>query len=361
MTNPLLFVFGLWLVGATAGLAATITIDFNGFPFTVGGQVTGPGLDNPISMPPFAKTAVLDDLQAGPTYRVDFFHDDTSDGASDFDFVVAADGKGVASVALGDGAYQGLDGFKPGDRMLKLKTFAITVNANSGQTGPYYIPGLTEALPPDSGPQKFTVIPGHYRVDNLSNTAGGLEDYKFVINGDGQLAPGGPLIPGIVLPPVGSPAVLAFTDSREFAEFTGTEIRPRSVRVRFKVEMAGPMQYNPSQPVTNVVVDGTVVELDMLMPVGGGGLNVWAFGTNTVNGGTVVKPDGQPDVGTRRENDYLFNPLLGYDRTKQQFYFVTTRGPSQTVTGETKGLADDGVTPLQAKVTATITAPPPSR
>jgi hypothetical protein len=354
MMTRFLAMFAIAALCRTAGFAATVTIDFNGYPCAVGGQVTGPGLENPIPIPEFATKVVLTNLQADQTYNVDLFSDDggvLAKGSGDFAFVVAADDHGVASVGLGGGVYQMVDGFKPGDTTLKLRTFGITFNANAGLTASYYIPGLTNAMPTDSGPQKFTVVPGNYRVDNLANTAAGLEDYGFVVTGDGQV------VPAVISPPVGSPVAVAFTDSREFAEFTGAEIKPRSVRVQFRLETAGPMQYHPSGPATNVVVNGAVAEFDLLMPVGGGGVNLWGFGTNSVSGGTAVKPDGQTDVGTKRDNDYLFNPLLRYDQAKRQFYFVTTTGPSQTVTSEAEGLADDGVTPLKAKVSATIAAP----
>jgi len=354
MTTRFLAILSTLLLSAITGFPATITLDFNGFPCTTGGQVTGPGLEDPIQIPPNAKTIVLEQLQAEQTYYVDFFHDagpTTAAGSGDFSFVVAADGQGVESVGLGGGVYQMVDGFKAGDRTLTLKTYTITFNANAGQTGSYYIPGLIDMTPVDSGPQRFTVIPGNYRVDNLFNTFEGLEDYEFAINDKGTP------VPTILTRPDGAPGPVAILDSKEFAEFSATEINPRSVRVHFRVECGGPLQYHATHPATNIVADASAAEGDILLPVGGGGVNVWAFGTNTVSGGTVVNPNGLPDIGTQRENDYLFQPLLRYDLSKQQFYFVTTEGPSQTVTGEADGLADDGVTPIKAKVSMTIAAP----
>jgi hypothetical protein len=72
--------------------------------------------------------------------------------------------------------------------------------------------------------------------------------------------------------------------------------------------------------------------------------------------GNLIKPDGSPEKGTRRENDYYFYPLLRFDLTRKQFYFLTTDGAAPVATSEAEGVADDG-TPLTANVIATSPAP----
>jgi len=340
---------------AVAASAATVTLDLNGFANTLGGQVTGPGLASPIPIPPGAQRVVLEDLQAEQTYQVDFFHDQggvlAERGSGDFTFLVAADGQGVDSVGLGGGRFPMVDGFKEGDRTLKLKTWTILYNANSAQTGEYYIHGLIGplVLKPGSGPQQVVAIPGNYIVDNLYNSNAGREDFIFVVDAGGNVRP-------TVLPPLmeNEPESVSFRTSEEHAEFIDNEVRPRAVPVHFHVEATDYPRYHTSHPATNVVANGGTVDLDLLMPVGGGGLNIWWFGANEVTGGTLVRPDGRPALGTTRNNDFYFRPLLRYDLAKKMFYFVTTEGPSQTVTGEAQGFAEDQTTPFAVKVIATI-------
>lgn len=335
--------------------AATVTLDLNGFPNRTGGQVTGPGLDTPIPIPAGEQKVVLSNLQSGATYQVDFFHNSLDSehpayGSSDCNFVVANDGKGIESVGLGGGVHSMVDGFQRGDTTLKLKTFPILYNANSAQTGSYYIHGLMDAhtLPANSGPQKLVAIPGTYRVDNLYNSNGGREDFTFVVTAEGKVGPVEMSVPADV-----PPTAVIFRASDEYAEFSGAEVRPRATIVHIKIEASAPVQFNPTHTVTNVAVEGGTVDLDMPMLIGGGGLNLWNFGTNIVTGGNLITPDGAPEKGMKRDNDYYFYPLLRFDPSKKEFYFLTTEGASQTATGEAEGVADDG-SPLKAKVTATI-------
>jgi len=343
------------MVWTAAASAATVILDCNGFPNRSGGQVTGPGLDAPISLPAGVQKVTLANLQSGATYDVDFFHnaldaDHPTQGSSDFNFVVAADGKGVESVGLGGGVFSMVADFKRGDSTLKLKTFPILYNANSAQTGSYYILGLIDAhtLPENSSPQKLLAIPGAYRVDNLYNSNGGKEDFTFVVNAEGKVGPA-----ESSLPPDAKSTSVIFRSSEEFAEFNGAEVRPRATTVHIKIEASAAVNFNPTHGVTNVVAIAGTVDLDIPMAVGGGGLNLWSFGTNTVTGGNLITPDGDPEKGIKRDNDYFFYPLLRFDLDKKQFYFLTTEGATQTAIGEAEGAADDG-SPLKAKVTATI-------
>jgi hypothetical protein len=349
----------LSLSGALAASAANVILDCNGFPNRVGGQVRGPGLETPALIPAGAQKVLLENLQAGQTYQVDFYHDTGGPvpdrGSSDFTFVVAADGQGVAAVGLGGGRFPMVENFQPGDRVLKLLTFPIVYNANSGQTASYFIHGLNDPnqLPENGGPQKFIVIPGNYTVDNTANAAAGLEDFGFLVDAGGNVHPA-PKAP----PPAGTPASVTFRASDEYAEFRGTEIWPRAVQVHFKVHSAQPLLYAATQPATNVVTTAAGFELDLRLPVGGGGLNLWTFGRHWVSGGNVVLPDGKPALGVKRDNDCCFYPLLRYDLAQKEFYFVTTDGPRPSVTGEAEGVADDGTTPLKVRVTATIVPGP---
>src|SRR5438034_699364 len=81
-----------------------ITIDMNGFPNRTRGQVTGPGIDTPIELKAGEEKVVLEKLQPGATYGVDFFHNSGED-SSDFTITINAAGTGVEAVSLGGEKY----------------------------------------------------------------------------------------------------------------------------------------------------------------------------------------------------------------------------------------------------------------
>jgi len=343
---------GLVVMLAAGALAGAVTLDMNGFPNAAGGQVTGPGLEKPIVLPPKQQQVTLDGLQGGATYGVDFFHN-SGPGSSDFQFTMNAAGTGVASVAYSDEKIQVLDGFTAGQAALKLKTFPIIYNANGGQTGVYFIQGLCEAykVPADGAPLKLTAVPGYYPVDNLSNSGGGNEDFAFAVDSEGK-------VKGWESTYVVGKDEVRKRNADEYAEFKDNAVSLRTAKVHFLIVASGNVNWHGTHKVGEVTGTAPVYEFDMPMTVGAGGLNIWSFGTWEVTGGDTVLFDGKPATGTKGENDYHFYPTLRYNLEKKAFYFETLHGPDTTTIGEAKGSYDGGDTPLSVKVTATIVPEP---
>jgi len=347
-----LIICAMALLLAGGALAGTVTLDMNGFPNITGGQVTGPGLEKAIPLPPKQQQVTLDGLQAGATYAVDFFHN-SGPGSSDFQFTMNAAGIGVVSVIYNDEKIQVLDGFTAGQAILTLKTFPIVYNANGGQTGQYFIQGLTEAytLPADGAPQRLIAVPGCYPVDNLCNTGGGNEDYAFAVDSEGKVSGW----ESIYI--VGKDEVRK-RNADEYAEFKDNAVSPRAAKVHFRIEASGNVNWHPTHKPGEVAGAAPVYEFDMPMTVGSGGLNIWSFGTWEVTGGDAVLFDGKPATGAKGDNDYHFLPILRYNLEKKAFYFETLHGPDTTTIGEAKGAYDGGDAPLSVKVTATIVPEP---
>ncbi len=321
---------------AVTARAAKITIDMNGFPDASGGAVSGPGLEKSIPLPAGEQKVVLENLQNSQTYQVDFFHN-SGPGSSDFTFTVNAAGTGVDAVTLGgDGFAPMVTGFKPGDNTLKLNTHAITYNENGGQTGPYYIHGLTAPLKSDSPPQKFAAVPGSYHVDNLYNSGDGNEDYNFIVDANGKVSADPKYAP--------------------YAQLDGSSVKPRAVLVHFRLEGSAPISYHTTQTAGSAKSEGTVFEFDMPMTIGSSGVNVWSFGKFKVTKGDATRPDDTPLEGATRDNDFYFYPRVLYTE-KDGFVFKTTSGTAKTVTAEAEGTFDDGTTPLTVKASATIVKP----
>lgn len=330
-----LLVTAMALVWSSAGFAADITLDLAGFPNKTGGQVTGTDLEKPIPTEPNKQSIKLNNLKPGGTYSVDFFHNSGVKGA-DFTFVVNPAGTGIESITPVSSEVKIFKGFKPGDSTITLVTFPIIYNANSGQVGGFFVHGLCDQLPAESGPQTFKALPGRYTVDNLTNHAAGTEDFAFMVGNDGKPEP--------------------VDGSAEYLTFDGNKINIRATNVRFKIEASNPINYHPTHKPVNPPEPGTqdnVYEMDILTPVGGAGVNVWTFGNNKVEAGTALKPDGTKFLGTESGNDFVFAPRLRYSEA-DGFYFETTEGKSKSVWAESLGTNDDAVSALKVKVTATI-------
>jgi len=339
-------VLSLVLAMASSASAATVTLDFNGFPNLVAGQVGGPGLEAPIPLPAKAAKVEMVGLQAGGVYSVDFFHN-SGENSSDFSFTINDAGTGVSEVSLGGGKHKMVTGFQRDATVLKLATFDVNFNSNSGQTGDYYIQGAVGAgsIGQSSKPQTIKVIPGYYAVDNLYNTNGGEEDFAFIVDDHGKLSAVG----------IGD----------EFVTFDGNKVKPRAAQVHFKITASAPINYHPSHPTTEAVVKDNVYEFDMDLPVGGGGINVWSFGENTVAKSNLTlaettKEDGTKVVnkheGVKSANDFLFFPRLRYDAQLKTFYFQTPDPlvHAETATAEATGTFDGGETALTVKVEAKV-------
>ena len=328
--------------------AATVTIDFNGFPNLRGGQVSGPGLEaGPIPLPAKADKVELKGLQAGGTYGVDFFHN-AGENSSDFLFTVNAAGTGVDEVTAGGGQFEMLTGFTRGANVLKLATFDVVYNSNLGQAGDYFISAAIGPQGQNSKPQTLKLIPGYYPVDNLYNTNGGEEDFAFIVDAKGKVQPVG--------------------IAEEFAVFEGNQIKPRAALVHFKISASLPVNYHASHPTTEAVIKDNVYEFDMAMPVGGGGVNVWTFGECTVTNSNVtlantIKEDGtvvsNKLEGWKGANDFPFYPRLRYDEQLKAFYFQTPdiMVHAETALAEATGKVDGGEQPLTVTVSATIVKP----
>lgn len=218
-----------------------------------------------------------------------------------------------------------------------MNTQTIIVNLDGTQTGVFYVGGLFDpyAFPAGTGALTLKAIPGTYSVDNLYNTNGGKEDYQIVVDSNGKTGP--------------------FNGSEEFAEFKDNTVKPRVCVVKIHLECTGPVLYHPSHTITEPKIDGNNYELEILMTVGGGGLNVWSFGKVLISGGDMTNPEGKPSKGESRDNDFCFYPMLRYDLKKKKFYFVTTNGPADSVTAQASGNYDGDEKPLSVKATATIT------
>jgi hypothetical protein len=192
-------------------------------------------------------------------------------------------------------------------------------------------------------------VPGLYPVDNLYNTNGGEEDFAFVVDAKGKVEPVG--------------------IADEFAVFDGNKIKPRAALVHFKITASGPINYNPTHPLSgDAVMKDNTYEFDMVVPVGGGGVNVWTFGDATVTRSNVPLADTRTEDGTvvphklegwTGTNDFLFYPRLRYDHALKTFYFQTPdiMVHSQTAFAEATGKVDGGEQPLTVRVDATIVKP----
>lgn len=319
--------------GSASLWAADVTLDLNGFANTLGGQVTGPGLAKPIKIEIGAKTVELKDLQAGAKYGVDFFHNSGPEG-SDFIFSVNEAGTGVAKVDY-VGKVAILKGFEAGAKTLVLDTHPIVYNANGGQSGAYYILGLCVAQPPESEPLKVMAVPGAYSVDNLFNPGGGVEDFSIFVDGKGNVQP--------------------LKGSEEYVECDGAKVNVRTATVRFKIEASQDIARHESHVQTGVTLtENFVTQLDLKVPVGGGGVNIWNFGTNTVGKSDAIDGFGKPVEGKESKNDFLFQPRLRYDVKTKVFYFETAKGRAPGVFAEVSGMTDDDSSEMSVKITATI-------
>ena len=330
------------LAAPLTALAADVTIDMNGFPNRSGGHISGPGIEMRESFEGGAQKVVLKNVTAGGTYNVDFYHDSGPE-SSDFSFTVNEKGTGVASVGLGGEKHAMVKGFKPGDTTLVMNTQTIVFNVDGLQTGQFYIGGIIDphTLPAGTGQLTLKAIPGTYSVDNLYNSNAGKEDYVFIVDSNGKTGP--------------------FNGSEEYAEFKDNTVKARVCTVKIQLECTGPVLYHPTHTiVSEPKIEGGNHEFDMLMTVGGGGLNVWSFGKVLISGGDMANPDGKPSKGNSRDNDFTFYPTLRYDLKKKKFYFVTTAGPADSVNAQASGNYDGDEKPLSVKATATITDKAPT-
>lgn len=318
----------------TCGETVDVIIDKNGFPNAKGGQVTGPGLAAPIPLGRNDSPVLLSNLLPGATYKVDIGHNGIN-GGSDFTFTVDALGNGVASVSLSDGGQIMVVGFSPGSTSLKLNTHEIVYNANSGQTGRYFLLGShLSALGMNTGPITAKVLPGVVPVDNTYFTGGKNEDYSFFVDSNGQTS--------------------AFVGYEEYATFSGSSVSPRAVKVHYHVEASGNLPNIKNaylQPMFNFIQLGSTYDFDMMMTIGNAGVCFSDFGSYTIDGGNAIKPDGTPWLGTTGTNDYYFLPRLRFD-TMTGFSW---NGSGATVaTGSASGFRDGNTLPLSVTVTATI-------
>jgi hypothetical protein len=339
-------------VVASAASAATVTLDLNGF-VSPGGSITGEGIADPIPIPSTEKIIKLENLQAGMTYRVDFFHN-TGDDSSDFEFIMNKEGTGVGTVSLGGGRHTMVADFKPGTTELKLNTFDVTFNPDKAQTGGFNIPGMTRGrMDRNSEPVTAKLIPGKYSVENFGGPPG-ANIYEFIVDSRGKVGPSG--------------------SSDEYAAFVDSAVKPRVAKVHFKIVASGPIEYNTSHQIASATTAAptateNINEFDMFVPVGGAGVTVTTFGPSRVELSNVVLPDGRPFQGTRGDEDVTFNPRLCFD-SRRGFFFETMRGPMTAVMANVTGQLRDKQTELTAKFTATIvpkpapttrpTTPPPS-
>ena len=356
MRNVFLLTLSLaTLLVPPAAQGLDILFDKNGYAPINGGQITGTS----ISAQPIGNTSsstVITGLVASGNYNVDFFHNSGSTG-SDFSFKVNAAGTGIELVNPSGGGYNMVTGFTTGTDTLTLNTGTITYNANQGQTGRIFIPGL---IPNNTGdnspPQVVTAIPGKYNVDNVYNSGAGNEDYGFLVSDTFQtsVAPGDG---------GGGTGVIKIPNS-EYATFSGSDVNVRSETVHYILTSDNSPNVISTHPRTNdtgwVNIGGEFVrEFDVLMPIGGSGLNISSFGNHTVTFSDADKPDGSPFQGTISTNDFLFRPTLRYDGVSNGtgfYWFGPGPGTQNTVTGIAEGFFDGNVNPLSVTVTALLPA-----
>lgn len=332
ITTTVALVFSLLTAAAGHASAQSVTIMLNGYPNFGGGRVSGPGLQ-PVPIPEGADKVVVTGIAKSQTYRVSL------GGGNSFDFSVTENGNGVAYVTPVNSEYEVVKEFRSGSNSLVLNSRRITLNANSGQTGGYYAPGLirVHSLKPNSGPLDVMAVPGTYRIDNFQ---AGNEDYSFVVDDRGLVGPGDEA-------------------AEEFAEFDGNSVLPRSAIVRFEIQANGIMgQIIPSYPEVSKNYDNETFKyvFDVRMVIGSAGVNVAPFGKNMIEDSNAVKPDGTPYKGHESKNDLLFFPRLRYDAEKG-FYFVTVGGTSRSVYAEASGVYDGTENQVKARITATIIEP----
>lgn len=346
------------LIVASAALAFTVNqvqaVDIlfqkNGFADLSSGQVTGTGIGAQ-SIGSNATDVLLTGLVAGGSYSVDFFH---NSGALSSDFGFTLDGGGnIATIGLGGGAYTMATGV--GSTTLGLNTFSVTYNANQGQTGNYFINGILPASGNNSLPQTVTLVPGLKIVDNLYNTGGGNEDYRFIVDSSGNA-----VIPAGV---GGGPTAIPLS---EYASASGATVNINHIIAHYTVVASAPITINLYQPsLAPIVVNGTTYDFDIDLTVGNAGFFISSFGAYTIDGGNAVHQDGvlwtDPSHNTGG-NDYPFLPMLRYDASYANgydYYFVNGTG-GKVATGSATGFFDGNVTPLSVSVTATLIPEPAS-
>ena len=270
-------------------------------------------------------------------------------------FLVHDAGHVFEDVCLGGGMHQMVEDFQVGHHTLRLRTFDIIYNANSGQSAGYFIHGLIDAhkLPAGSGPQTLRVVPGTYAVDNLYNAGAGNEDYRFMVDSTGQTSP---IVDTMrVLDDERKEIVEKrwTRDGAEYATFEDNTVCPRVATGRFVVEADGRVLLPTTHASSKPEVDGTTYTFTMPMTIGSGGVNISSFGRYTIGETNVIMPDGESAEGREGVNDFHFLPRLRWSET-DGFYFDTTDGKSRTAHGSASGLYDDGERPLMVKVRAEI-------
>lgn len=339
-------------LAASTAQAITITIDKNGFADRFNGQVTGPGIAGTIPIGNDGSNAVLAGLLPNSVYSVDFFH---NSGAGGSDFIFQTGATGVDSVGLGGGLFNMVTGFNPGDTTLILNTLSVTYNANSGQTGVYYLAGIFDPYSKgqNTGPlTDLKIIPGWVAVDNLYNTGGNNEDYLFYVNDDGTVS--------------------AYPGYEEYATFSGNAVSPRAVDVQYTVQSSGalPVLGIPYiYPLTNFSSSFNGADplpytytFTMKQTIGNAGLLMADFGAyQVVAASDLIKPDGSSQLGLAGGNDWYFTPRLRYDSGDGFFKWADVGNVlgGYTASGEATGFYDGGTSPLTVRVTALLPEPPP--
>lgn len=306
------------MLAAQNARAIDVTIDTNGWAPLGNILVSGPGA--PGYLGTTAGTYLMTGLSPNTNYSVDFTHNPSTD-SPDFRFTTD-NTSGVASVttsAYGAGPHTMVTGFTSGDSTLVLNTHSITYNANQGQTGSYYVPGLISSQGQGSAPVTVTALSGGYNVDNLYNTGAGNEDYAFAVDSSGNVIAGtGTNAKGIPY--------------SEFATFSGSDVNVRYETVHFVVDSSDPITINQLQVRDNIVVDGNTVEWDQRMTIGSGGFFSSSFGSYTITDANIVQPDGSPWLGYSDTNDFDFRPLLRYDGySNVNGFYWEGQGPSTSI------------------------------
>lgn len=340
----------MFLVVAARAQAATIILDMNGFPNTMGGQVSGHGIKTPIPIKPGEQRVTLENLEAGKTYYIDLFHN-AGPGGSDFLITIDAQGRGVESVSRGGEMYDMLIDFKPGDSTLKLKTHEIIFNANNALTGVYGVAGLIAnySLTESAGPRRLRAVPGRYSVDVLTNGGAAAEDFSFNVDSDGNTSAG----PCATINEDGE--WKQHPNDPEHVVCQGPRVSIRAAVVRFRVVSPVRLGMYPNFPIANQKFENGVEEFDMLMAVGAGGVNIHSFGPCAVVRSDMLNAYGRKFEGHKSTNDLHFFPRLRYGVVEDAYYFETVNGPAQSVNAVVDGLADDQKTEIKGvTLTATI-------